>query len=383
MLPIPMPACGKHLWTLLLLSACPFASPQAQQPLPDSVRRLGEGRDRPKHGPVTSGWLFSDDAPLQVLVETNQRRLQYPAPDPVWQPAIVTLKSSDSILFRDEIAVRARGEFRRDNCAIPNVMLDFGRHQSASPILHARIKVVSPCQYGSRYEDLLLREFLAYRIYALFTERSFRVRWVTLRMVDGEGRRKPSEMPSFLIEDIDDMARRNGCHESDDKPRHPDQTDRQQMTLIALFQYMIGNPDWAVAQGHNIRLIRKDGDSLSRPIAVPYDFDYCGLVNAPYAIPDERLGIADVRTRIYMGPPRNLAEIRHIRGLFQERKEDVRRLVDTLPGMRHAERRDVWRYLEQFFAEIGEKDMDARLSPGGWGYSENNGPRPDGQGPDR
>lgn len=364
-----MPVCGKYLWTLLLLSACPMACPKAQQPVTDSLRRPAEGRERPKHGPVHSGWLFRDDAPLQVLVETDQRSLLHPAQEPAWQPANVTLTSSDSILFRDEVAVRARGEFRRDNCSIPNVMLDFGRHHSASPSLHARIKVVSPCQYGPRYEELLLREFLAYRIYALFTDRSFRVRWVTLRMVDREGRRKPSEMPSFLIEDIDDMARRNGCHETNDKLVHPDQTDRQQMTLIALFQYMIGNTDWAVAQGHNIRLIRRDGDSLSRPIAVPYDFDYCGLVNAPYAIPDERLGIADVRTRIYMGPPRNLAEIRHARDLFLQRKEDVRGLVDTLPGMRRSERRDAWQYLEDFFSEMGEKDLEARFSPGGWGYS--------------
>jgi hypothetical protein len=364
-----MPVCGKHLWILLLLSACPFTWPKAQQPFADSLRKPVQGRERTKHGPIGSGWLFSDDAPLQVLVETDQRRLLHPTAEPAWQPATVTLTSSDSILFQDEIAVRTRGEFRRDNCSIPNVMLDFGRHHSASPNLHARIKVVSPCQFGPRYEELLMREFLAYRIYALFSDHSFRVRWVTLRMVDRERRRKPSVMPSFLIEDIDDMARRNGCHESDEKLMHPDQTDRQQMTLIALFQYMIGNTDWAVAQGHNIRLIRRDGDTLSRPIAVPYDFDYCGLVNAPYAIPDERLGIADVRSRIYMGPPRNLAEIRRVRDIFLRRKEDVRRLVDSLPGMRRSERRDAWRYLDEFFTEMGRGDVEARFSPGGWGYS--------------
>lgn len=364
-----MPVCGKHLWILMLLSACPFAWPKAQQSLTDSLRRPLQGRERAKHEPIGSAWLFHDDVPLQVLVQTDQRSLLHASPEPAWQPATVTLRASDSIVFRDEVAVRARGEFRRDNCAIPNIMLDFGKHQSASPILHSRIKVVSPCQYGPRYEDLLMREFLAYRLYALFTDRSFRVRWVTLRMVDREGRRKPTEMPSFLIEDIDDMARRNGCHESDENLQHPDQTDRQQMTLISLFQYMIGNTDWAVAKGHNIRLMRKDVDSLSRPIAVPYDFDYCGLVNAPYAIPDERLGIADVRTRIYMGPPRNPVEIRYVRDLLLQRKEDVRRLVDTLPGMHRSERRDVWRYLEDFFTEIGEKDMEARFSPGGWGYS--------------
>lgn len=379
MTPAARPSPVATLLVTLLLLGTANATPRNRDTLPPPTDRPV----RPRHPPVASDWLFSDDTPLDLLVQTDMRRLLRSIPEPQLQPATVTLRTADSILFHDAIEIRVRGEFRKDNCSLPNILLDFGRHRSAAPRLHARIKAVVPCQPGVRYESLLHLEHLAYRMYALFTDLSFRVRPVTLRMTDDGDRRKPLTTTGFLIEDIDDMARRNGCHESDDKPRHPDQTDRQQMTLIALFQYMIGNPDWAVAQGHNIRLIRKDGDSLSRPIAVPYDFDYCGLVNAPYAIPDERLGIADVRTRIYMGPPRNLAEIRHIRGLFQERKEDVRRLVDTLPGMRHAERRDVWRYLEQFFAEIGEKDMDARLSPGGWGYSENNGPRPDGQGPDR
>lgn len=376
-----MPAFGKHIWILWLLSVCPVERIRAQQTSADTIRRGNNRLPGQKHGHISSAWLFEGDAPLQVLVETDLRRLQRSVVAPELQPATVTLCSPEGRILREEVAIRPRGEFRRDNCSFPNILIDFGKHRSDTPSLHARIKVVSPCQYGSRYVDLMRREFLAYRIYSLFTERSFRVRMVTLRLSDPGGRRKPMEMPSFLIEDIDDMARRNGCHESDTILFHPDQTDRQQMTLIALFQYMIGNTDWAVARGHNVRLIRRDGDTLSRPIAVPYDFDYCGLVNAPYAIPDERLGIADVRTRIYMGPPRNLAEIRHVRDLFLSRRDDVRRLVENFPGLPTEERRDAWRYLEEFFSEMGGKDVESRFSPGGWGYSENKEPRPGGQGP--
>jgi len=363
-----MPAFGKHLWILWLLSVCPVERIRSQQTPADTIRRGYDRLPGQKDGHISSAWLFEGDAPLQVLVETDLRRLQRPVSLPEPQPATVSIRSPDGLFLHEEVSIRARGEFRRENCSLPNILIDFGRHRSANPSLHARIKVVSPCQYGPRYENLLLREFLAYRIYSLFPERSFRVRMVTLRLSDPGGRRKNMEMPSFIIEDIDDMTRRNGCHESDTILFHTDQTDRQQMTLIALFQYMIGNTDWAVARGHNVRLIRRDGDTLSRPIAVPYDFDYCGLVNAPYAIPDERLGIPDVRTRLYMGPPRNAPEIARTRDLFLSRRDDIRHLVLTLPGLDPADRKEAWRYLEGFFAELAEKDVEARLAPGGWGF---------------
>ena len=34
---------------------------------------------------------------------------------------------------------------------------------------------------------------------------------------------------------------------------------------------------------------------------IPYDFDYSGLVNTDYAVPDEHLGIESVRERVYRG----------------------------------------------------------------------------------
>jgi len=335
---------------------------------PDTLPRPPDSPARPKHPPVASDWLFTDDTPLDLIVRTDMRRLLRSTPEPQLQSATVTLRTADSILFHDAIEIRLRGEFRKDNCSLPNILLDFGRHRSAAPRLHARIKAVAPCQPGIRYQSLLHLERLAYRMYALFTDLSYRVRPVNLRLSDDGERRKTLNTPAFLIEDVDDMARRNGCREVEATLTHPDQTDRQQMTLIAIFKYMIGNTDLAVARNHNIRLVRRTGDSLSRPIAVPYDFDYCGLVNAPYAVPDERLGIPDVRTRLYMGPPRNTAEVTRMRERFLARHDDLRRIVDTLPGLDRTDRRDAWRYLETFFAELGEPGFDARTAAGGWGF---------------
>ena len=73
------------------------------------------------------------------------------------------------------------------------------------------------------------------------------------------------------------------------------------MTLVAIFQYMIGNTDFGVSANHNIILMQSAKDSTAKPIVVPYDFDYAGFVDAYYAVPNEGLPIENVRQRLYRG----------------------------------------------------------------------------------
>lgn len=39
----------------------------------------------------------------------------------------------------------------------------------------------------------------------------------------------------------------------------------------------------------------------ARPVAVPYDFDWASLVNAPYAIPNAKLDLESIHDRLYRG----------------------------------------------------------------------------------
>ena len=49
----------------------------------------------------------------------------------------------------------------------------------------------------------------------------------------------------------------------------------------------------------------------------------CGLVNAPYAIPDEKADIQNVTERFYMGFPRTMEELEMILNVFKEKKESI------------------------------------------------------------
>ena len=66
---------------------------------------------------------------------------------------------------------------------------------------------------------------------------------------------------------------------------------------------MIGNTDWTVPVFHNNVLIISQGNlqGLGSGIAVPYDFDYSGLVDANYAVPSDQLNLPSVLDRRYLG----------------------------------------------------------------------------------
>ncbi len=82
------------------------------------------------------------------------------------------------------------------------------------------------------------------------------------------------------------MARRNGCEILEVERIPQERTNRHKINVLSVFQYMIGNTDWSVRALHNVVLLKEDPTAL--PIVVPYDFDWCGLVNAPYAVPAEQ-----------------------------------------------------------------------------------------------
>ena len=111
---------------------------------------------------------------------------------------------------------------------------------------------------------------------------------------------KPYTQYAFLIEDIKDVGARNNCVEMK-RPAGTEGYHRQQITFVSIFEYMIGNTDCAVPNHHNIRLIVPLTDTFARPYPVPYDFDYCGVVNAPYAIPDENLDITKCKGALLQG----------------------------------------------------------------------------------
>jgi len=270
------------------------------------------------------------------------------------QKAIFTCKLPDSSIISEEILVSARGHMRRSICYIPPLKLNF--HNSTSPKLYElnTLKLVCACRGGAAYQQLLLKEYLVYKMYNLLTEKSFRVRLLNITYEDIKGKKSTSTQYAFLVENVDVMSKRNQCKELNDPKLHTEYTDRAQMTLVAIFEYMIGNTDWSVKADHNIKVIAPKKDSLARPYPIPYDFDYSGIVNAEYAVPEPQLGIANVLERLYRGYPRTMDELQATIEIFNQQKENIYALISNCKLLEDKYKKEMTWYLDDFYKIIND-----------------------------
>lgn len=305
--------------------------------------------------PVNRQMFFLDDKPIDVTLTTDIRKLRNDKNKPVYLPANISMKFSDTAVIAEEIRVEPRGIYRKNHCDIASLMLNF--KNPSSPLLSPlkKLKLVGGCREGADYDELLLKEYLVYKIQSLLSNMSFRVRLMHVTYNDSRQKVKSYTQYAFLMEDIKDLADRNNCVEKKDTTFYTEATNRKQMTFVNLFQYMIGNTDWSVFKCHNIKLIVSKNDTLSKPYAVPYDFDYCGLVNAVYAIPNEELGIESVRERLYRGFPRTFDELEEAINIFEEKKESILFYINHFDLCTAKCRKNIVEYVNEFYNTIGNK----------------------------
>jgi hypothetical protein len=100
---------------------------------------------------------------------------------------------------------------------------------------------------------------------------------------------------------------------------------------------------------HNVRIVQRPDKSLH---VIPYDFDLSGLVNAPYAVPARGLMIKTVTDRIYRGPCRNQERVDPYVANFVAKKDEIRALPESIPGMSKQIREDTRRYIDEFYSAI-------------------------------
>jgi hypothetical protein len=305
-----------------------------------------------QQGTVDSLNFFKDESIIEMRLSADFRKLRASTKINDYQPATVNCRFADSTVISEDIRLCARGQYRRHNCYIPSILLDFKSPSSPKLSCLGKLKLVSGCGTASYHEQLLLKEYLVYKMYSLITDKSFRVRLLKITYDDTKKRVKLFTQYAFVIEDGKDVAKRNKCRELKKLKINTENTNRQQMTIVALFEYMIGNTDWAVSNGHNIRLIQLKKDTLSRPFAIPYDFDYSGLVDANYAIPAEDLGTVSVIERVYRGFSRTIEELELALDIFRQQKENIYAIIKNFKALEPGNGEKMIAYLDEFYSMI-------------------------------
>ena len=146
----------------------------------------------------------------------------------------------------------------------------------------------------------------------------------SMRLKLKNGKEIEHTMFAFLVEDDDKVADRHAIKKYPSRRMSPLAVKDSSAINFTLFSYMIGNTDWSLAYQHNTEMFF-NGKKL---VAVPYDFDHSGLVNAYYAKPNPMLKISSVTERIYRGLCRRDPEVfTNLRKLYISKEEII---FDTL-----------------------------------------------------
>lgn len=307
--------------------------------------------------------LFSGDEPLTLALSADFSALRgdRDGDAPERPAALVWYRAEDDSVALD-VRLRTRGNFRLDpaNCSFPPLRVNFKTGAAVGTVFEGqdKLKLVVPCRPGlSRYEQYLLREYLLYRVYAAVTDLSFRVRLARITFRDRSGGDDPFTRFAFFIESDEAMAARVRGRLLDipegkiirTEMLHPDRATR-----VAFFEYLIGNTDWADAEIHNVASLLMDG----RVTPVPYDFDFSGAVEAPYAAPAPGTPIVTVRQRYYRGwcwPGQHVGAILEP---YRAARPRIEALYRDFPYLEDRARRETLAYFTQFFEII---DTPSRL----------------------
>jgi hypothetical protein len=274
-----------------------------------------------------------------------------------WHPATLSFTDSAGTPVTMHIRIKTRGNFRlrTSTCDFPPLHLDFPKNEVKHTIFagQSKLKLVVHCQdKHERYEQNVLLEYLIYRVFNQLTDSSFRARLTRFTYVDSAGKRDSLTRYAFFLEDDGKMAHRLGGKVFPRLHIVDESTDPNQMLLVWMLEYFVGNTDWSVWALHNIVLVMRPQSTL--PLAVPYDFDWSGVIDAPYAHPDAQLPIHSVRERLYRGFCRSAEEIAPVLKLFDDKKDAIYDLYRNQEGLDPKVRDDALKYYDDFYKTIND-----------------------------
>jgi len=307
----------------------------------------------------TSADIFEDEVPMKITLTLDLKKYQKEKMKGEYMPVHFLYEFNDTLVLEKEMRLKARGVFRRSHCSMAPFWLNIRKADVENENLQdvKRFKVVTNCQGSKAYNEYVLKEYLAYKIYNIISPISFRVRLIKMKYVDTGRKNKVTEGWAFLIEPEKMLAERVGAIAVAKDDLSMTLMKSGDMDLAAMFMYMIGNCDYSITGRHNMKILGMPGFGSEGYTPVPYDFDYSGIVDASYAVPSENLGITSVRERYYLGPCREneayLTAIDHIK----VHREEILQMVKEFEYLDPKHQESVLSYLEAFFTEAGTDHM--------------------------
>lgn len=250
-----------------------------------------------------------------------------------------------------KVEVRPRGRFRRRICEVPPLKLKFPKKELRANGLDTlnEIKMVVPCFDDPESEELVLREYLAYRMFERLSPLSVRARLVKVAFRDKHVEEAKKPVYCLLVEHDEQIAARLGGQIVKQYSLTTDSLQTTQAAITAMFQYMIGNTDWGVGDVRNVYFLQPTGGEKIQ--LIPYDFDFAGLVNAPYAKPKAELGLKNVKERRLMSGNLSKVALEQAAATIKSAQNDLMALCSA-PFLSKNTSKELTKYMDSFFQNI-------------------------------
>lgn len=301
------------------------------------------------HKPTSIFDLLSNEDVVHISISTDIDSLLEKRKTDQSEKATLNFTDKNDIQSEWNVKLKVRGKFRRKTCDFPPIKIKFKKSELKDNDLKnfTSLKLVTHCGEQAEKDELLLKEYLAYKLYNIITHHSFRVQLVKVDWIDESGNNDIGINWGFLIEDEDEVKERIACEHYHDHGALHSQLDENNASMVYLFQYMIGNHDWKIENGQNMCLITDP--STNDVLALPYDFDFSVLVGAYYARVPYKLD--GPNKRMYLGTYNHTQHIEAVE-LFKSKKDEIITEIKSFGHLSRSSRNKMVKYIKSFYSSL-------------------------------
>ena len=302
--------------------------------------------------------LFQEDEVLEARFVADFKKVFKNTDDTSTFKGLFSYKNDQGETESFKVKVRTRGKQRRIECNFMPLRMEMKKKDVKGTLFEkqTQLKVVTHCRKLNVYEQNTILEYLVYKSLNVLTDSSYRVRPMLVNYVfQGEKKVDSVQKFAFIIERTKYMAERLGMKNFKRINYHANRTNIDHMNLVDVFQYMIGNTDYSVFKLHNMKMV-VDPETNRFPVAIPFDFDWSGIISAAYAKPNPMFGTKKVGDRIYRGFELDAVKLLQVFDRFNQKRDKIFELFENEPLLKKSEKRRVKGYLEEFYRIINKEN---------------------------
>lgn len=317
------------------------------------------------HAALAASPVFTEEASLALYLEGPFTLINDERDKSKRYDGYVAVKNEAGEVAKISTNFEVRGNWRlkKENCRYAQLWLDLKKEETLGTAFAGqnRLKLVVQCGRHHSFEQYILKEQLAYDLFALFSDYHFKTRLTEITFSESEDKDDSYTALGFLIEHPKHLAARYDLEQVEENTVALDQHDSLQANLVAMFMYLIGNTDYSVLQGpisepccHNAELLVSDSGLM---IPVPFDFDNSGFVDASYAAgPSPNVRLSSTKDRLFRGHCAHLDTLDEAIAIARATETGVLDAINGSEGLTAKVRRETLKFVKAYYKTLANPE---------------------------